>query len=140
MYVILGTIIGYTGGSFNFLLWYDIPVAPYANVLSLVFPMMLAYAIMKHRLMNISVVISRATAEILATFFLGVGYVLFVWLYRLYISTRLNLLFVALSILFSISVEQVYPSFRTFFQTTSDKLFLRGKYDYYKALSDASSG
>jgi signal transduction histidine kinase len=139
MYVIVGTIIGYLGGSFNFLLWYDIPIAPYANILSLAFPMMLAYAIMKHRLMNISVIISRAAAESLATFFLGAGYILFVWSYRVYVSTRLNALFVVLSIMCGIFVEQVYPSFRTFFQTTSDKLFLHGKYDYYKALSDASS-
>lgn len=138
-YVIIGTIIGYAGGSINYLLWYDIPIPPITNVLALVFPLLLAYAIMKHRLMNISVVISRAAAEFLATFFLGAGYVLFIWLYRTFISTQLDALFVVLSVMYGIFVEQVYPSFRIFFQTTSDKLFLHGKYDYYKTLSDASS-
>ena len=138
-YVIIGTIIGYAGGSINYLLWYNIPIPPVTNVLASVFPLLLAYAIMKHRLMDISVVVSRAAAEVIATFFLGVFYVLFIWLYRVNVSTRLDTLFIILSIMYGIFVEQVYPGFRTFFQTTSDKLFLHGKYDYYKALSDASS-
>jgi signal transduction histidine kinase len=138
-YVIIGTIIGYAGGSINYLLWYDIPVPPVTNVLALVFPLLLVYAITKHRLMDISVVISRAAAEFLATLFLGAGYLFFVWLYRAYVSTKLDVLFVSFSVLYGIFVEQVYPTFRIFFQTTSDKLFLHGKYDYYQALSDASS-
>lgn len=138
-YVIIGTIVGYVGGSVNYLLWYDIPVAPVTNVLALVFPLLLAYAITKHRLMDISIVISRAAAEFLATVFLGIGYLVFIWLYRSFVSARLDLPFIVLSIGYGILVEQVYPRFRTFFQTTSDKLFLRGKYDYYKTLADASS-
>jgi signal transduction histidine kinase len=106
---------------------------------TIIFVAFLAYAITKHRLMDISVIISRAAAEFLATLFLGVGYLLFYWFYRAYVSTRLDALFAMFSVMYGIFVEQAYPPFRTFFQTTSDKLFLHGKYDYYKALSDASS-
>ncbi len=138
-YVIIGTIVGYAGGSVNYLLWDGVPVAPVTNVLASVFPLFLAYAIMKHRLMDISVVISRATAESLSTVILGSGYLLLILAYRRFVSTKIDLLFAASTILYGIFVEQVYPRLRIFFQTTSDKMFLRGKYDYYKTLSDASS-
>ncbi|MDD5593231.1 MAG: ATP-binding protein [Candidatus Margulisbacteria bacterium] len=139
MYVFLGTAIGYAGGSTNFLLWYDIPVPPIANILVLAYPLLLAYAITKHRLMDISVVISRTIAEILAILFHAVIYLTLVYLYRTFLSEKIDLLFLALTVSYGILVAETHHVLRLFFQTTSDKLFLRGKYDYYKALSDASS-
>jgi signal transduction histidine kinase len=41
--------------------------------------------------------------------------------------------------MYGILVGQTHQRIRLFIQTTSDKLFLRGKYDYYKELSDAST-
>jgi len=41
--------------------------------------------------------------------------------------------------LYGILVGRTYQDLRLFFQTSSDKLFLQGRYDYYKSLSDASS-
>lgn len=61
-YVFLGTVIGFAGGSTNFFLWYNIPIPPFANILVLAYPILLAYAITKHELMDIRVVISRGMA------------------------------------------------------------------------------
>ncbi|MEE8638711.1 MAG: ATP-binding protein [Candidatus Margulisiibacteriota bacterium] len=138
MYVFLGTAIGFAGGSTNYFLWYDIPIPPVANILVLAYPLLLAYAVTKHRLMDIGVVISRALAEVLAVFFLGSIYLGLVWLYRTYVSTTISFAFVAWIFIYGILVGQVHQRVRIFIQTTSDKLFLRGKYDYYKELSEAS--
>ena len=136
------SLLGYSIGGTNFNLAFGLGPAylpMIGNIGVVIYALVVAYAITKHRLMNISVIISRAAAELLATFFLGVGYVLFIWLYRTFISTSLDVLFIVLSIMYGIFVEQSYSSFRIFFQTTSDKLFLRGAYNYYQALADASS-
>jgi signal transduction histidine kinase len=139
IYVFLGTAIGFAGGSTNFLLWYDIPVLPVANILVLAYPLLLAYAILKHHLMDISVVISRAVAEILAILFHGTIYLILVWFYRTFASTSIDLPFLIWTVLYGILVGQTHQGIRIFLQTTSDKLFLRGRYDYYRALADASS-
>lgn len=55
-YILLGSIIGFGGGITNFLLWYDIPIPPYGNVLVALFPFLLAYASLRHRLFNIRVI------------------------------------------------------------------------------------
>ncbi|MBN3032576.1 MAG: hypothetical protein JW873_00580 [Candidatus Saganbacteria bacterium] len=106
---------------------------------SLIFIGFTTYAITKHRLMDMSVVISRSVAEFLAVFFHAVIYLSLVIAYRAYVSTRIELAFLLLTMLYGIFVGQTHHRLRLFFQTTADKLFLRGEYNYYKALSDASS-
>ena len=98
-----------------------------------------AYAIVKHRLMDMSVVISRTVAEFMAILFHGIIYVVLVGLYRAYVSSEIDLLFLTWTVIYGVLVGQTHQALRTFFQTTADKLFIRGKYDYYRALADASS-
>jgi two-component system, NtrC family, sensor kinase len=62
LYVFLATIIGYTGGFTNFPLWYNIPFYPAGNILVSVSVAIFAYAIVKHRLMDITVVIHKGLA------------------------------------------------------------------------------
>ncbi|MBU0686681.1 MAG: hypothetical protein KKB81_02325 [Candidatus Margulisbacteria bacterium] len=91
-----------------------------------------AYAITKYRLMDISVVISRVTAEVLAVLTLGSMYLGSAWLYLAYISSKIDLGFLAWTILYGVFVGQTYQKIRLFIQTTSDKLFLKGKYEFRK--------
>jgi signal transduction histidine kinase len=60
------------------------------------------------------------------------------YLYKHYFSERIDLAFLGFTVLFGIVVGQAHQPLRLFLQTTSEKLFIRGKYDYYKELSDAS--
>jgi len=54
-YVFLGTAIGFLGGSTNYPLWYDIPIPPLGNALVAVYVIMVAYATIKYRLMDVTV-------------------------------------------------------------------------------------
>jgi len=98
-----------------------------------------SYAITKHRLMDISVVISRAVAELLTISFNALAYGAIVMLYRNYVSTAIDPLFFMITLLCGIFVGQTHHNMRIFIQTSSDKLFLRGKYDYYQAISSVSA-
>jgi len=89
--------------------------------------------------MDISVVISRSVAEVLTIIFLGSIYLSLVWLHLIFVSSKINWLFLTWTILYGILVGQIYQRTRLFIQTTSDKLFLRGKYDYYKELSEVAT-
>lgn len=97
------------------------------------------YAITKHHLMDISVIISRAVAEILAIVFHGAIYLLLVWLYINLFSTEISPLFIVITTIYGIIVGQTHQSLRLFFQTTAEKVFVKGKYNYYKAIADASA-
>lgn len=99
----------------------------------------IAYAITKHRLMDISVVISRLAAEVITILFLGIIYLGLAWLHLTYVSPRIDWFFLSWTVLYGILVGQTYQRVRLFIQTTSDKVFLRGKYDYYKELSEITT-
>ena len=64
MYILLGAILGFGGGFFNFLLWYDIYIPPYGTFLVSAFPFLLGYAALKHQLFSLKAI----AAEILVFF------------------------------------------------------------------------
>jgi len=59
-YVSVGCLIALLGGFFNFFLWYDIPIMPYGNFIIPIYPVLISYAIIKYRLMNIKLVVTRS--------------------------------------------------------------------------------
>lgn len=58
-YIILATFISFIGGATNFFLWYDIPILPVGNVLVALYTIILFYAMIRYRLMDIRVVIQK---------------------------------------------------------------------------------
>ncbi len=58
-YMLTASIIGYAGGATNFPLWYDVPLLPYGTVLITMYTALMAYTIVRYRLMNISVVLNK---------------------------------------------------------------------------------
>ena len=61
-YMVAASIIGYAGGATNFPLWYGIPIAPYGTILITLYTALMAYTIVRYRLMNISVVLNKGLA------------------------------------------------------------------------------
>ncbi len=58
-YMLAASVIGYTGGATNFPLWYGVPLLPYGTVLITMYTALMAYTIVRYRLMNISVVLNK---------------------------------------------------------------------------------
>ncbi|MBU0604902.1 MAG: GAF domain-containing protein [Candidatus Omnitrophica bacterium] len=59
LYVFLGTAIGFIGGATNYPLWYDVNILPIGNILVSVYVASIAYAIIRHHLMDIEVVVKK---------------------------------------------------------------------------------
>ncbi len=58
-YSLLATVLGFAGGMTNYFLFYDIPIKPYGNILVSAYTSLIAYTILKYRLMDITVIIRR---------------------------------------------------------------------------------
>jgi two-component system nitrogen regulation sensor histidine kinase GlnL len=58
-FVLLGTAVGFCGGSTNFFLWYNIPIPPIGNGLVAFYVLCVGYAIIRFRLMEVNVLIAR---------------------------------------------------------------------------------
>jgi signal transduction histidine kinase len=76
-YVLLGAIIGFSGGFTNYPLWYGIKIPPYGNILVSVYVGLMAYAIIKYHLLDIKVALTRAGIfAVVYTIVLGIPFVL----------------------------------------------------------------
>jgi len=98
-----------------------------------------AYAITKRNLMDIEVVISRTVAGLVTMFTLSYIYLIVARNYSIYMSKDVDLLFVSITIVYGAIVGRNYNKMRLLIQTSSDKVFLRGRYDYYHELLEISS-
>jgi signal transduction histidine kinase len=98
-YVLLGITIGYTSGSTNYFLWYDIPIAPYGNFIVPLFVSIMAYAVIKYKLMGIKVAIKTVAIPI---FSLSILVCIVALSFRLFptLSTQ-NSVLITLSFIFS---------------------------------------
>ena len=105
-----------------------------ASVFLIFIPVCLALAILRHRLMNINLVINRSLVYSLLTVFMVVAYLLVVeLLHTLLVRTALvgeN----AVSIGAAILVAAVFQPARHRIQRAVDKTFFRQRYDYRKAV------
>lgn len=60
-YLIAGTLVGTLAGASNFPLWFDIYILPYGNILVSLYTLIFTYAMVKHRLMDIRIVVRQVT-------------------------------------------------------------------------------
>jgi len=82
IYLLIGFVCGFSGGATNFLPAYKIDIYPYGNFGICLYCVIATYAILRYRLMDIRVFISRALAFLISyTFLLGIP---FFFAYRMY--------------------------------------------------------
>jgi signal transduction histidine kinase len=55
-----GVSIGFVAGSFNYLLWYNIPIPPVTNILVSLYFILVFYAIVRYKFFNIKVIATEA--------------------------------------------------------------------------------
>jgi len=76
-YVLIGMLVGFIGGSTNYFLFYNIPIPPIGNILASAYVAILAYAIIRYRLMDIRVMGRRAFM------YAGIGVFAYIFFYGL---------------------------------------------------------
>ncbi len=86
-YFLLGTISGYLGGASCFPLIFNIPIPPYLSILIIVYIFTTTYAILRYRLMDIKVAVTRTGIFIAVyTLVLGFPFAAAVWLKKWFIE------------------------------------------------------
>ena len=128
-YIFLGTSIGFVGGSTNYLLWYGIPIPPVGNILVSVYVILVAYAIVKYRLMDINLALTRTGLFVLVySIVLGipfaVGYITKSW----FISTAIAVL-----------CASVGPFVYQYLKRRTDEILLKEQRRYQSILRQLSA-
>jgi len=136
LYVLIGLVVGFLGGSTNYLLTFNIEsVSPLGSALVIVFPICFSYAVIRHRLMDIKLVMRRYSvylASLTLILFVVVGIKYFFDRYFPQYSDWIDLVLLMTAI-------SVYPAIRARFYRMANKYFFSSLYDsgeVIAALSD----
>ena len=140
LFIFAGTFLGYLGGATNFFLWYDIPIPPYGNILILCHVLTTAYVIIRHRLMDIDVIIKKTLifAGLFGILILLAGVLTAVT--QSYVGRLIGMGQTARQILSILIVIVLFDPLRKILMNLTDKFLFQRKYDYHKLLKDASRG
>ncbi|HOD13807.1 MAG TPA: ATP-binding protein [Spirochaetota bacterium] len=127
-YTIASGIIGFIGGASNWPMWYGIYLPPYANILILVYPAVMAYAIVRYRLMEIRVVLTRTGLVIfIYALVLGVPFI---------IGMRTGFNFLAFLAMFILAT--LGPLIYRYLQKKTDSMLLARQREYQRILHESA--
>lgn len=139
-YLLLGMIVGYLGGITNYFLWYKIPIPPLGNILVSVYVGATAYAIIRHRLLDIRLVVARTIAysllvSIIAVFYTASTFLLSTYFLRTALNGNQLLVYTTLTLI----VAFTFQPLRRFLEKATDKIFYKGHYDSHQLLSSLTN-
>jgi signal transduction histidine kinase len=138
-FLIGGTMIGFSGGSTNFLLVFDIfHIAPVGNYFISLGLFTLFYAIFKHRLMDINIVLKKGTTYVLLLILLFVPSLILILLSQKIFYQKINFLFslIIFAILFVVTIFFYKIKPRT--EKAIEQFLFKKRYDYRETLGKFS--
>jgi len=139
-YMVLGAVIGFGGGATNYPLWYGVPVLPVGNVLVSVGIAIMAYAIVRYRLMDINVAITRTGIFIAVyTLILGLPFAVAVW-YKGWLIEMSGASWWMLPLGLMAALATVGPFIYIFIERKAEDKLLREQRRYQDTLKQASVG
>jgi signal transduction histidine kinase len=138
-YFILGSLAGWIGGHCNFLLSFNIDVYPYANFLPIVYVAVFAYAILRHKLLDIEVIIKKTIIFAgLFTIVYGI-FAFFALLGQTFFERFITQNRWVAMIPSVLVVTVILRPLENFLKTVTDKYLFQKKYDYKELLKKFSS-
>ena len=137
-YVFAASMIGFVGGSTIFFPVFNINIYPVGVLFVCLNAVVVSYAIIKHRLMDIDFIIRKGAIYAYASclfliplfaVFLGAQFVIF---------KDINFIFSALTLLLISAAAYIFPQIRLHAEQTVEQYIFKDKYDYKKTFSDLS--
>jgi two-component system nitrogen regulation sensor histidine kinase GlnL len=127
-YVFLGTIVGYVGGISNYPCWYHIPFPPVINIFVSVYVCAVAYAVIRYRLLDINVVLTRASIFIVVYLVvLGIPFSVGI-VGREFLANALGVNWWLLPSILSTIFATVGPFAYIYFKRRADSVLLKDQY------------
>ena len=137
-YVMIASIIGFTGGSMVFLPVFNINIFPVSNYFVLFYAVIISYAIVQHRLMDINVIFKKGATYASASFLLLIPL-------SLLVIYGQKTAFETVSYPFSVSMLSAiilaayfFPKVKVQAEKTIEQYIFKDKYDCKKTISDLS--
>lgn len=138
-YLFIALLVAILAGSPNYALWFDIKFPPVLNPLFSVYVGIIAYAILRYRLMDIEVVIKRSFVFTALTALIVGVYALGTFVLQDIFGNLIGLKWL-LAVIGSALIAVGFKPLETAFTNFTDRYFFKAKYDYHATLKQLSQG
>jgi len=125
-YFILASIIGWIGGAANFLPTFGIRIYPYCNFLVAFYTLIFTYAILRHHLMDINIVIKRTAVYSMLVTLITVSYFILIYIVESSFRGFVGYKSISLTIGFLVVFTLLFQPLKNFIQSFIDKYFFKG--------------
>jgi signal transduction histidine kinase len=137
-YMFWGLTIGFAGGSTTFPLVFNIQIYPFGTWLVTLYVILTAYAITKHHLLDIEIVIKKTAVYSTLTALLTAIFVAVILLTQQFFSGIIGFNSIWASLVGAIIIAIIFQPLRDAIQGLVDTTFFRTRYDYQRILNKYS--
>jgi signal transduction histidine kinase len=138
LYLFLGLIIGFSGGITNFLPMFGVNVYPFGNFTIPLYCVIVTYAILRYRLMDINIVFKKTAVYSLSAGLLVGLFILLVLATTKYLTNLAGITSFAITAVSALLISLLFSPLRNRIQTVIDKKFYKKTYDYYSTIQKVS--
>jgi two-component system, NtrC family, sensor kinase len=137
-YLAFALSLGYVGGGTNFLLWYDIQIRPYGNILVSVYVILFSYAVIKFSLLDIDFIIKKSLVYALLLLILIMPCFALVIAAQAMTFGEISYSFSLFTLVIFIVVGFLFPKLRIQAEGALEKVLFKKSYDYHETLLRSS--
>jgi len=137
-YVLTASIVGFGSSIIFFLPTLNVKILSSLNLLIAFYPIIITYAIVKHRLMDITFVVKKGVAYAYASFLLLIPLFFLVIYGQKATFNTINYPFTTAILLIIIIAAYFFPKVKVQAEKTVEQFIFKNKYDYRKTISDLS--
>lgn len=137
-YLLFATVIGFFGGATTFLPVFEIEIFPFGFYLVSIYVLITSYAIAKHRLMDINVVLKKGTTYVLLMLLLFIPSFLLIVLAQKSFFGKINYLFSAVIFAILLLTTRFYYVIKPKTEKAVEQLLFKDRYDYRETLGKFS--
>ena len=124
-YVLIGTSIAYLGGLTNYFLWYRIPIPPFLNPLVSVYVISVSYAIIRYRLLDITLIFRRTLVYTILISTISVVYLLTVLVTEKWFQAFLGYRSIAGTLVAAVLIAFAFQPFKQWLESWLDRHFFK---------------
>jgi len=137
-YLLFATVIGFFGGATTFLPVFKIEIFPFGFYLVSIYVLITSYAIVKHRLMDINIVLKKGSTYVLLMLLLFGPSILLIILGQKVFFNKINYLFSGIITLLLFLVSILFYRIKPQTEKAVEQFLFKDKYDYRETLGKFS--
>jgi two-component system nitrogen regulation sensor histidine kinase GlnL len=137
-YLLFAAVVGFFGGATTFLPVFKVQIFPFGFYLVSIYVLVTSYAIVKHRLLDISIVLKKGTTYFLLILLLFVPSFLLITFSQKLFFHQMNYLFSAVIFLVLLLVADLFYRIKPQTEKAVEHFLFRNRYDYRETLGKFS--